>query len=231
MRNSFLFVYLLAGLFTFSGCTNPAEPDSGAINGSVFPTNSISSVYLIQGTDTLKVTPAADGSFALSKVKAGWYDLTGKPAAGFDVPKSQHIIITGGQTMQATSIKPEVFPVTGKLTVTMNEKVYTAPLDSAAQGNSDISATADGFTFQFRLPGISGLDTFNTATQKDLMLTILEKNKSWEAFDTLGSTALKITKYDAATKRADAVFTFKAGSAGEKDLVGTKGILRYFKVK
>lgn len=214
------------------GCTEDVAPGTGGMKGSISPANSLKRVYLVSATDTLPVTFTSESSFELMDVKAGWYDLSGQPKPGFDAPKTQRIIITGGQTMVAPALKAENQSPDGKLTVTMNNVQYTASMQNSINpASSTITGSAQGYTFQLNLPPISGTDTFNTATNQNLKLIILKDKKAWQAFDTLGNTRLKITRFDAETGRADATFSFKAGRTGEKDLVGTNGTLQHLKVK
>src|SRR5688572_568331 len=115
----------------------------------------------------------------------------------------------------------------GLFSVEIQDSLYTGSPKYDLLGDPEFSVVSGKYLFKFKLPKISGTDSFNTATNQNLKLEVHYDSIVWVANSSQGNAALKITHYDQVTKRAEATFSFTAVKTGEIDIVGTNGKLQF----
>jgi hypothetical protein len=79
---------------------------AGAISGSVSPASAATTIFALQGPDTLSsATTASDGTFQVSVLPAGSYLLALHPAEGFRDTTISGVAVTAGSTTSVGSIQ------------------------------------------------------------------------------------------------------------------------------
>jgi uncharacterized protein DUF4382 len=79
---------------------------TGEIVGHLLPENVSSTVYAIQGTDTLQTaTPGSDGRFSLATLVAGAYDVAVHPAAGYRDTTLAGVSVVAGATTDVGDVQ------------------------------------------------------------------------------------------------------------------------------
>src|SRR5688572_22099354 len=104
MKSRFTLILLAAMGSLFYGCgddkkedpTPSATSETGTVSGTISPANSASKIFLISGTDTIKGTPTASGSYELTDVKSGTYSLAFKATSNYDTPAPSNVEVRKG---------------------------------------------------------------------------------------------------------------------------------------
>lgn len=227
---SLFFVALTAFAFGCDSDDDAANPSNGTVKGSVSPANGASQVFLVTGTDTIKGTPAADGTYELKDVKPGDYQISAKANANFMAPAASAVSVTAGNTTDVPVITLTALPANGSASVSIGGTTYSGTPTFAGFGNGTLFYLSNGNQIHITLPaGISGPGTFTTSATSDLEFKVINNSSgaTWSTDATGGTGTLTVSSYNATTKKGSATFSFTAvptmGGTGTK--VGTNGTL------
>jgi sRNA-binding regulator protein Hfq len=77
---------------------------NGKVSGTVLPTIAFATVYAVNGSDTSSAIPAADGSFVISGLASGTYQLIYSPAVSTYLSYSTSVNVTYGSITSAGTV-------------------------------------------------------------------------------------------------------------------------------
>jgi hypothetical protein len=245
-RISFILFVAFAGFFTGCGDDDKKDdptPETGTVTGTISPANSASKVYLIVGTDTIKGTPTAAGTYELTDVKVGTYKLAFKATSAYVAPAPTDVTVTARQTTNVPVVTFATLPPNGLMSVEIDGVTHSRTPSNNVSGSfaepyiiSNNFSTYD-YTVQIRIPHITGPGTFNI-TNSDLVFSISDGRTNYDYYTWYpgSSGTLTITSYNSATKRGNGTFSFVAANtsgdpnATPKTKAGVNGVLTNVKL-
>lgn len=241
-RLTFFFLTILTGFISGCGDEDNPTPDAGTVTGTISPANAASKVYLIAGTDTIKGTPTAAGSYELTNVKAGTYSLAFKANDAYDAPAPSSVTVTARQTTTVPVATFTALPANGVMSVVINGVLQTGNVTYFGGNDYPIilnsngwpNNTTTGHSIWLTLPPITGVGTYTSATQNpngdEVEFDVANSNNFWWANYSMGTATVTVTSFNPTTKRISGTFSFTAISSGRPDKVGTNGILKNIKL-